>query len=206
MSRPQLVLDIGGVLAANLTPRFWRLAAVEAAVAEQALYRAYKEEMSDRLWTGAISEERFWAWMRSYAPALTDEKARGFIDDSLEPLPALGRLREWSAAADLHVLSNHLRSWVEPVIGPYADVWTSVTISSEVGCRKPHPEIFARVTPHLPPGSAVLFVDDQDKNLRQAALLGWRTLRADEEGAWIEQVLPMLREDRQRPASKEEGT
>jgi putative hydrolase of the HAD superfamily len=193
--RPQLVLDIGGVLAANLSPLFWRLIAEEAVVSEEELYSVYKEQISERLWTGGITEERFWAWVKTYAPRLTTEKARSFIDQSLQPLPALAMLQEWSAAADLHVLSNHLPAWVEPVIKPYEKLWKSVTISSEVGCRKPHPDIFACVKPHLPSGSTVLFVDDQNKNLRQAALLGWRTLLADEEGAWISKVMDYLKDE-----------
>ncbi|WP_036718718.1 HAD family hydrolase [Paenibacillus harenae] len=195
MSRPQLVLDIGGVLASNLSPLLWRLVAEEAVVSEKELYSAYKEQISERLWTGSISEEQFWIWVKSYTPHLPAERARSFIAQSLQPLPALAMLQEWSADADLHILSNHLPAWVEPVIKPYEKLLKSVTISSEAGFRKPHPDIFACVAPHLTSGGTVLFVDDQNKNLRQAALLGWRTLLADEEGLWISKVMDFLKKE-----------
>ncbi|MCA0754122.1 HAD-IA family hydrolase [Paenibacillus sp. N4] len=192
MGKPQLVLDIGGVLASNLTPGLWRLLALESAVTEQELYAAYKRELSERLWTGELSEEQFWSWMSGYLPGMTIATGRSYIVQSLRPLPALDMLQQWHEAADIHILSNHLPAWVETVVEPNSRFWSSVTISSETGFRKPHPAIFQRVSALLPRGSKPLFVDDQEKNIRQAASLGWRTLLADEEGNWIREVLPLL--------------
>lgn len=192
MTRPQLVLDIGGVLATNLSPLFWQLLATDAIVSEEALYSDYKQQISERLWTGGISEEQFWTWIKAHTPRLHTEQARSYIDKSLQPLPALEKIAEWSTVADIHLLSNHLPSWVLPIVEPIERYLKSVTISSETGLRKPHPEIYKRVINYLPSGSSVLFVDDQDKNLRQAASLGWRTLLADEDGHWISLLLPLL--------------
>lgn len=194
MTRPQLVLDIGGVLATNLSPLFWRLTAAEAAVSEEALYMAYKAQISELLWTGSISEEQFWSWLNEQAPLIEAKQARAFIDRSLQPLPALEKIAEWSLTADIHLLSNHLSAWVEPIVNPINKYVKSVTISSEIGLKKPLPDIYGRVSSHFPIDSVVLFVDDQPKNLRQAASLGWRTLLADEGGRWISRVLPLLQD------------
>lgn len=193
MIRPQLVLDIGGVLATNLSPLFWQLLAAESRVSEDVLYGEYKQQVSEQLWTGVISEEQFWNWVKVYAPLLHLEKGRGFIERSLLPLPALAKVSEWSEAADIHLLSNHLAAWVDPIVLSIKPYLKSLTISNEVGLKKPHPDIFAKVIEKLPAGSPVLFVDDQRKNTKQAASLGWRTLLADEEGFWINEVIPILK-------------
>jgi HAD superfamily hydrolase (TIGR01509 family) len=193
--KPQLVLDIGGVLATNLSPLFWKLLAAEAIVSEELLYAAYKKQISERLWTGDITEAQFWLWIKEYTPSLETERARGFIDTSLQPLPALAKVAEWSELADVHLLSNHLPEWVEPIVMPIKPYLRSVTISSLSAVKKPHPDIYARTAAYLPSGSAVLFVDDQAKNIKQAASLGWRTLLADEDGNWISLVLPHLEQE-----------
>ncbi|RCW50209.1 HAD family hydrolase [Paenibacillus prosopidis] len=200
MTRPQLVLDIGGVLATNLSPLFWQLIAGEAAVSEDTLYEAYKRQVSEQLWTGSLSEEQFWSWIKVQAPNIQVQQARSFIDRSLQPLPALEKIVEWSLIADIHLLSNHLPAWVEPIVNPINKYLKSITISSETGLRKPHPDIYRRVASHFAIDGVVLFVDDQHKNLKQAASLGWRTLLADEDGRWIPKVLPLL----QNRSDKEE--
>lgn len=194
MIRPQLVLDIGGVLATNLSPLLWQLLAAEATVSEEALYSEYKQQISGRLWTGEISEEQFWIWVKKYTPLLSTERARAFIDRSLQPLPALARIAEWSTTADIHLLSNHLPAWVDPIVKPIKPYLKNITISSEAALIKPHPDIYARSASFIPPGSKVLFVDDQEKNIKQAASLGWQTLLADEDGKWISLVLPLLKQ------------
>ncbi|WP_054028904.1 hypothetical protein [Bacillus sp. FJAT-28004] len=192
MIKPQLVLDIGGVLATNLSPLLWQLLAAEAILSEEALYSEYKQQISERLWTGQMTEEQFWNWVVAYTPSLDITQARSYIDRCLQPLPALDEMSRWSAVADIHVLSNHLPAWVEPIITPIKPYLKSITISSESALQKPHPAIFDKVTEHLPSECYVLFVDDHHKNTKQAALHGWQTLLADDEGLWISQVLPLL--------------
>ncbi|MGO4543968.1 haloacid dehalogenase [Paenibacillus sp. 2TAB23] len=194
MTKPQLVLDIGGVLATNLSPLLWQLLAIEAAVSEEHLYSAYKREISESLWRGQLSEEQFWEWILSYAPMLTIEQGRAFIDMSLKPLPAIAYIPEWQQLADIHILSNHLSSWVDPLLSTIRPFLNTITISSQVSLKKPDPSIFVSVISLLPLGSPVLFVDDQQSNLKQAASHGWRTLLADDEGVWMNEVSKQLKE------------
>lgn len=192
MTRPQLVLDIGGVLATNLSPRFWSLLAENASISESVLYAEYKEQVSQSLWTGQTSEDGFWKWLEDRTPLLQTGQAQAFLKSSLEPLPGLKMIQQWQTIADLHILSNHLSAWVEPIIEPFKPLFKSITISSEVGKKKPDPVIFNLLVPHFANASDVLFIDDQEKNVKQAASLGWRTLLADEDGHWIPKVQPLL--------------
>ncbi|GBG09683.1 hypothetical protein PAT3040_04342 [Paenibacillus agaridevorans] len=187
-TRPQLVLDIGGVLAANLSPKFWMLVSEAAEVEHSTLYKIYKQEISSKLWRGEIMEEQFWGWLQDQAPKLSPSEAKHMLAGCLSPLPALQRLPEWSRAADLHILSNHLLSWVTPLLQPVRSYLTHIVISSEQSWKKPQRELFAHAASLLPSQSNVLFVDDQQGNLDMAETMGWEVVLADDGGAWIEEA------------------
>lgn len=193
-NRPQLVLDIGGVLAANLSS-FWEELAAHAQVPYDQLRARYKQEMSEALWSGKVTEEEFWSWLSAGFPAIQNEHARTLLRSILKPLPAMEYLPLWSQFADIHLLSNHRAEWVLPLFLDVQKHLSSITISSEVGFFKPHPRIYSTAQTQLKNSQKVLFVDDQEKNLQQAALLGWDTLLADPEGNWTKEVKPRLLPD-----------
>ncbi|REK76595.1 HAD family hydrolase [Paenibacillus paeoniae] len=183
--RPQLVLDIGGVLATNLSPRFWNEIATHAETPLEQLYANYKKEISRGLWIGRWSEAQFWEWISSRIPSINAEQGQAILMESLTPLPGLLAIDRWSKHADIHILSNHLAQWVQPILKPVQSCLTTVTISNQVGMSKPQPELYEYTCALLPVKAPVLFIDDQDKNLRQGAAVGWHTLQADHEGSWI---------------------
>jgi len=191
--RPQLVLDVGGVLLTNLTP-FWRELAGLANLSYEEVRTAYKREMRETLWDGRSSEPAFWTWLQDSFPAIDDGRARQALTASLAPLPALSLVPEWRLTADVHVLSNHRAEWLAPALAPVLDCFASLTISSEAGSSKPDDAIYAAAAAKLQPGAPVLFVDDKPDNLRRAEAIGWHTLLADETGGWLERVVPLLRE------------
>lgn len=184
-SRPQLMLDIGGVLATNLSPRFWHEIAKHSELPMERLYAKYKAEISRGLWLGHWSEEQFWSWIGAEIPSVSALQGQAILKESLTPLPGLYELARWSRQADIHILSNHLVSWVQPILEIAQPYLTTVTISSQVGMRKPQTELYEYVRSLLPVSAPVLFIDDQDKNLRQGASIGWHTLLADSDGQWI---------------------
>lgn len=188
LRRPQLVFDIGGVLATNLSPIFWELVAVHSNQPMQPLYRKYKDELSKNLWTGSVTEAAFWEWLCQAAEGLSEAQGKAYLAESLRPLPALSQLERWSHEADIHIMSNHLAAWVEPILAEARAYLRTVTISSSVGWSKPQRELFEHVALQLPAGSRVLFVDDQPSNLEQGASWGWSTLLADPEGLWTGKV------------------
>ncbi|MGD8189578.1 HAD family hydrolase [Brevibacillus ginsengisoli] len=193
MDRPQLILDVGGVLLTNLSP-FWEELAIHANVPYEQLRSRYKQEMSKALWSGSVTEKEFWIWLCRHFPSIDREHARSLLHKQLKPLPAMERLPDWSERSDIHILSNHRIEWITPALKPIAKYVKSFTVSSEVGYFKPHSAIYAQAQKRLNGRHFVLFVDDQKMNLRQAAQLGWKTLMADEAGKWIEDVTRMLKE------------
>ncbi|GAE05186.1 hypothetical protein [Paenibacillus sp. JCM 10914] len=106
-------------------------------------------------------------------------------------LPAWERIEEWNCHADIHILSNHCSEWVGALLEPLKHFTKSITISNQVGLCKPEIEIYEFVSRYFPAGissNRILYIDDQDKNLRPAKMLGWNTMLADQEQRWIEGV------------------
>lgn len=195
MEKPQLILDIGGVLLTNLSP-FWVELASHANIPYEQMRSRYKLQMSEALWAGRVTENEFWTWLgREYATIDLDY-AINRLQANLKPLPAFDLLPMWSEYADIHVLSNHRVEWITPALQPVIKHVKSLTISSEAGHFKPHPPIYEHAKRQLNGSRSVLFVDDQSKNLQYAAQLGWDTLLADEAGLWIDTVSLQLKNPR----------
>jgi HAD superfamily hydrolase (TIGR01509 family) len=190
--KPQLILDIGGVLVTNVSPLFWQELSVNSEISYDELITRYKRDIRENLWSGKISEEEFWTWLCDQIPSIESDKARAMLHSNLKPLPALEHLSRWSQFADIHLFSNHRLEWIVPTIITIQDYVKSITVSSAVGCCKPHPAIYTKVASYLHTDAMILFVDDQDKNLKQASILGWKTLLADSKGEWISKVMPLL--------------
>ncbi|SFT14324.1 HAD-IA family hydrolase [Paenibacillus sp. BC26] len=194
MSRPQLVLDVGGVLLTNFTPEFWEEVAGRANVSFDTLRTAFKRDLREDLWTGRVDEQTFWRWLEEQDSGLDTQLARAGMSKHLKPLPAFHRISAWSNYADIHLLSNHRHEWIAPLLEPIRSHVASVTISSEAGCCKPDPSIYQLVSSQIKQAAGILFVDDAERNLKAARELEWETLLADRDGAWVEQVEVRLRD------------
>jgi len=193
-AKPQLVLDIAGVLVGNFFPVFWEELAPFAGGDGLKLRERFRREIRRELWTGQLPEQKFWEWLKVHCSGIDPAWARQRLEAAMRPLPAVGRLERWSRSAELHLLSNHCREWLAPVLGTIEPFVRSVTISNQVGCCKPEPAIYRLTEAHFGGGRNVLFVDDQEKNLEPAARLGRRTLLADEGGEWMEEAERFLAE------------
>ncbi|CAG7636145.1 HAD-IA family hydrolase [Paenibacillus allorhizosphaerae] len=187
-AKPQLVLDIGGVLLTNLSPQLWQQLSVEANVPDNVIASQFKQEVREALWSGKMTEEDFWSWLCVSFPSIDEQKARKLLHANLVALPALSYLPAWSRIADIHLLSNHRSEWVVPALAAVSEYIESITISSSIGFCKPHPEMFEALASRFGAFDRILFVDDQEKNLKPAAKIGWDTLLADSGGAWIGDV------------------
>jgi HAD superfamily hydrolase (TIGR01509 family) len=97
---------------------------------------------------------------------------------SLDPdfLPTVRRLSE---RFSIGLLSNDLSEWSAAMRARHAmDFLDVVTISGDVGCRKPGPEIYRRfLADSGARASECLFVDDRCKNLAAARAQGFKTIR-----------------------------
>ncbi|MFC3797713.1 HAD-IA family hydrolase [Cohnella sp. GCM10012308] len=178
------VLDVGGVLATNYTPQFWESLSSDYNVPYAALMQ-FRRDVRAVLWTGAIAESAFWERLNERFPRISPADARSRLVSEIRPLPALELLSGWRERASLNILSNHRTEWISPVIEPLRPLLDHVLVSAEVGCRKPEPEIYDRMNARLSGFADILYVDDTEDNLPQGAALGWKTLLAAEDGAWI---------------------
>jgi putative hydrolase of the HAD superfamily len=191
--KPDLILDIAGVLATNFSPYFWQELSEKSDIEYERLI-GFKREIREELWSGKISEEEFWRRLCSEFPSINEEDARLLLRSQINPLSALKELPKWSQFANIHLLSNHRAEWIAHIIRPIQKYLKSATISNEVHACKPSPEIYSVVRTHLSGEGSVLFVDDQEKNFKEARALGWTTLFADEQGDWMSRVEPLLTE------------
>lgn len=187
-SKPQLILDVAGVLVTNLSATYWQEASLNSELHFDSLRTLFKNEVREALWTGKMSEEQFWEWLNKQCPMLETHSARDLLVGHLKLLPAIEHLDKWSRLSDIHLLSNHRMEWLSDLLEPINSYIKSMTISSEVGCCKPDPLIYKLVESRLTNHERILFVDDQEKNLIPAKQLGWTTIRADTEGKWTDEV------------------
>ncbi|MDP5275645.1 HAD family hydrolase [Chengkuizengella axinellae] len=187
-SKPQLIFDMGGVLVTNLTPPFWQDLADQYSIPYETLRAKYKQNVGATLWSGGISEEDFWLWLIREFPTIQIETAQKFLELNLKPLPAIKHLSKWSLHADIHILSNHRDEWLKPILKDIKESLKTVYVSSNIGISKPDVRIFEHVHASFNYKHKILFVDDKEKNLEEAAKLGWQVLLADEHGEWVEEV------------------
>lgn len=190
-SKPQLVLDIAGVLVDNLSVSFWHELAFKAGTSLPIL-KARLVEIRTDLWTGRMKEPQFWEWLSDLYPSAHKNDGYELLNRTMNMLPAVQYLERWSGIADIHLLSNHCQEWLAPLLDKVEKYTTSITISNQVGFCKPQPEIYAIVERFMPDKDYIVYVDDQEKNFAPAKPLGWITLLADERHRWIGQLEPIL--------------
>jgi putative hydrolase of the HAD superfamily len=140
-SKPQLILDIAGVLATNFSPLFWQNLSLKSGIPNDDLVQ-FKKNIREELWTGKITEEEFWTRLGEQFPSIDIDNARLMLHPNIQPLPAIEEVPIWSQFANIHLLSNHRIEWIEPILNPIQDYVKSITISSQVVCCKPQPYIY----------------------------------------------------------------
>lgn len=191
MIKPQLVLDIAGVIVTNLSPSYWEEIARSAEISYNTVKELFNQEARDALWTGRMSEQQFWEWLTLHCPTIETQYARQVVNKHLKVLPAIKHLEHWSQIADIHLLSNHRHEWLVDLLRPVEQYIQTTTISSEVGFCKPDISIYNLVNSRIKSGP-VIYVDDQEKNLNTAQHLGWITVIADQEGKWTDGITNIL--------------
>lgn len=185
--KPQIVLDIAGVLVNNFSSTYWgRLVLPDSVTGLELL--AFFHEMKRDLWTGVCSEGCFWIELAQRFPDLDTQFMQTALRESLHVLPAIHHLERWCEQADLHLLSNHCKEWLEPNLHQIKPFTKSITISNQLGLCKPDIQIYRAVEARMENVEYILYVDDQQKNLIPAEALGWQTVLADEQGEWVHRI------------------
>lgn len=152
----------------------------------------------DGLWAAVERGERplddFVAHLRARITAMgiaiSPEDTRNFMGNA-DPSSGAGRVRPEIVAATAQIrrriptalLTNNVAEW-RPFWRAAIDVdalFDVVVDSSEVGSRKPEPQIYELTRAQLGvPHEAIFFVDDQGPNLKAARALGWQTLKYED--------------------------
>lgn len=189
--KPNLILDIAGVIATNFSPIYWLDLSSKFDASYDDLLK-FRKDIREELWTGKIEEKEFWDRLLKKFPTIDVVYARSKLLTTIKPLPTLNQIPIWSKYAKIHLLSNHRIEWVKHIIDPVQDYIRSITISGDVGYCKPQVDIYIKVNSNLDNKQNILFVDDQEKNLIVARNLGWSTLLADGEGEWTKKVTQRL--------------
>lgn len=192
MTKHQLILDVAGVLVTNMSPLYWKEIAELENATNKDLKIIFNKHVRELYWSGRLPEEAFWKWLHKECPSVEISVAKTLLTKHLQTLPAFERIPEWSQFADIHLLSNHREEWLVPILNSISSYIKTITISSRVGCCKPHAEIYEIVNSKLEIHSKVTFVDDHVKNLKAAQVLNWNTLIADQDGEWIDRVDDIL--------------
>jgi len=187
-----LVLDLGGVLVHDPMNEFFAEADRLSSRSRREIINFYQTELRHPLWSGALEEDSFWSEFLIYTDIDDGSYLREYIQESLRLLPAVARMKEIEEIAPLFALSNHRHEWIRPVLAEHDldKCFEKVFISSEIGVVKPDPESIEYVLEAL--GAApdeVLFVDDKLRNLKTAEGLGVKTILADPDGDWIDQLI-----------------
>jgi putative hydrolase of the HAD superfamily len=185
--KPDIVLDIAGVIATNFTPRFWNDLVRKYEISYDELIM-FRKHIRQELWTGEISEDEFCVRLKKEFVNIDLVYSKSLLRSLITPLPAIEEIPNWSRLANIHLLSNHRLEWIRHIIYPIQEYIESITISGEVGYCKPQRDIYLIVNNLVGEERRVLFIDDQIKNLKEASNLGWKTLIADERGEWIKKV------------------
>jgi epoxide hydrolase-like predicted phosphatase len=192
-----LLVDWGGVMTTDLFASFRAFCELEG-LAPTELGRRMRDDESSRalviaLETGTLQETEF---ERAFATRL-GVKAEGLVDrlfagSGPDPDMQDAVLRARRAGIATGLLSNSWGTRRYPR-ERLAQLFDSVTISGEVGLRKPAPEIYALAAERAGvPAERCVFVDDIAGNLEPAAALGMTTVhhRASAETiAELERVL-----------------
>jgi epoxide hydrolase-like predicted phosphatase len=179
--RHGLILDYGGVLTTSPFTSFEAFCAAEGLPADavQARFRddAGASELLARLETGELPNTEFevaFAARLGVAPENLLQRMFGGMEPDAAMLDGVRALR--GRGARMSILSNSVGIGSVYDRDGLAEVFDDWVISSEVGLRKPLPEIYELAAERLglPPSDCV-YVDDLPPNLKPAAALGMAT-------------------------------
>jgi|GEM_PF-4790253 len=185
-----LILDAGGVIIEDLSGQFWDLIAAQStdkALTREHLYREYKKDISDQLWTGQLSEQQLLHFLQTFKISLNEAELRAIIASCLKPLPAFEKVKEWSTKLPVYIMSNHLSDWLLPALEPLKDYISDYYISDVFKIKKPIKDWYDQLS-HRHPNTSIFFVDNTLHNIVVAQENGWSTVLADETHSWIQEV------------------
>jgi epoxide hydrolase-like predicted phosphatase len=193
-----LIVDFGGVLTTDVFASFEAFCAAEG-LPRDTVRNRFREDPEARalladLETGALAPVEFeprFAALLDVEPAKLIDRLFGGVAANEAMLDGVRAIR--AAGTPTGMLSN---SWGDALaydgLDELFDAWV---ISSEVGLRKPDPEIYELAAERIGvPAAACVYIDDLPGNLKPARALGMATvLHRGDAAATLAEVRVLLR-------------
>ncbi len=176
-----LVLDAHGVVFNSPFRGFLRDLAVETGQTPEHLLARWHADLRVPAWTGKLSDAAIWDGIAGdrFVSSQRTSEWRQMLERRYELGPAGAHLDRWFGRVPIWLLTNHRSHWLLPRLHRFglARYFDRVLVSDELGAVKPSPRVFAPLVRVADP-DAILFVDDQVKNVRVARDLGLQALHA----------------------------
>lgn len=177
-----ILFDYGRVLTPWREPHFYQSLEAEFGLPSGRLQAVlYQGEAWHRAERGRISEEEYWREVGGglgLSPERVPELYRRYYQEDWADPQMAGLVRSLVGRYRLGILSNtaqDLRPRLEAA--GLGDMWDAVVLSWEVGRAKPEDEIYRLALDLLQvEGPETVFIDDLERNLEPARLLGMHTI------------------------------
>lgn len=182
-----LILDAGGVIIEDIGIQAWsKIAALSqnSSLQREQLYAHYKKEVSEKLWTGKLTEQQFVDFLSDHDIIINVAELRDIIASCLTPLPAFFKVREWAQHMPVYIMSNHVTAWLTPALEPLKPYITECYISDSVNIKKPTIDWFNQINSRHA-NTSIMFIDNTSHNIEAAKQVGWHTMLADPTFEWI---------------------
>lgn len=187
-----LVLDGQGVVFDAPIKRFLRLFARSNGVDCVEVASRWEHQLRYLAWTGAIDDESLWTALAGKKVSV--EETMCSLSASYRPGPVAEYLGLWSQLVPIWLLSNHRSHWVLPQLDllNLTDAFQRLLISDTTGVVKPDTSAFGQLFSGEIAAGDILFVDDQEHNVRAAERLGLETLHAFPGYEWVDAIDSIL--------------
>ena len=181
-----LVLDGQGVVFNAPIKTFLRLFAVQNSLEYATVAGRWDNRLRELAWTGAIDDKTLWTELAG--KEISVDETMHLLAASYRPGPVAAHLGLWSQRVPIWLLSNHRSHWVLPQLERLnlTDTFQRLLISDVTGAVKPDTSAFSVLLSGEVAASDILFVDDQEHNIKAAVRLGLATLHAAPEYEWVD--------------------
>jgi len=166
-----IIFDLGGVLLEN---GFYK------AYEKYPQFEVLRERFIEDLERGRMQEEEFKQKVKAINPQLDLQAIEDYVWENFQPIWETNQLLEKLAPQyKIGLLTNNVAGWVERLLEklPTKDLLEIIVDSSQVGLRKPEPQIYQLTAQKLGlKPQECLFIDDLPVNVEGAQKAGLKGL------------------------------
>jgi|GEM_PF-540839 len=188
-----LLLDVDGVVLNDPFDRFLDRVAELCELYPSEIRHRWRSEVAEDALLGRLDDARLWKALAPEA-SMGAEEGLSTLESMYDLGPASDALRRWRRFAPIWLMANDRsdRLWSRLERFGLASHVSQVLVSDEVGAIKPSPEAFAPVLQRVSNPAAVLYVDNEPRNVTAARRHGMRAVLAFPEDNWVRRVNRIL--------------